>query len=597
MTLRSLQVSSGAVLAGMLLLGACTGSAAPTTTTSTAPMGTSTSVTPTTAPAATSSQPPTTTPAPPPEHNIQVRVVDGKGEFYDARTGERFVPRGMNYNRLLPGSTGRGMFGMLLSTTRYDRDTVDKDLAAMEALGFNVVRILLEICGPAANGCVAGPDGRLSTRYIDNLTDFLTRAKTHGMVVIVASNTLPDDSYWLNATYGVSNETFGGANNEFLNPKAVPIYVDYWRSLVQALVDRGAPLDAIWAYELRQEHSFSLDQPPLSLDAGLVTTANGETYDMASPEDKDRMIDEGVTYWADTIRAAVLDIDPTALVTVGFFVPNAPNPVMDPDDPRFVRTAYFLSNSTMDFFDLHHYPGNGVDDAEIWENFGIAGVDDKPLVLGEFGAYKDWFADTSSAAAAVMGLQVASCRVGFDGWLVWSWRGDLATDIWWASDGDGEIAEVVSPRDRPDPCVYGTFDFISWNVASDATTSASSAYDGTPAANVNDGTPDLWNAARGAPQWIELAIGEPADIDAIRLTVAQDPQGASRHELWIRRSGGDIELIHVFDGVTGEGDVLTYEPSEPLNEVELVRVVTTRIAGGLAPAWHEIELLTRSNPD
>ncbi|NOY57224.1 MAG: hypothetical protein GXP34_14755 [Actinobacteria bacterium] len=588
-----------AVLVGAMILAACTGRAATTTTTATVPATTSASQPTTTVPTTTTSGPSTTTTttmAPPAEHRIQARVVDGKGEFYDTATGERFVPRGMNYNRFLTARDGSTV-DLLLSTNAYDPATVDEDLAAMRSMGFNVVRVMLETCGVHINGCITGADGRLNPAYMDNVVDFLRRVKAHDMFVMVSSNTLPDDGYWINATARLANETFASANNEFLNPKAVPIYVDYWRSVVQALVDRAAPLDVIWGYELRQEHYFHLDYAPLSLDEGLITTANGETYDMASRDDKNRMVDEGLTYWADLIRTAIREIDPTALVTVGFFTPNAPNPVRGPGATRFVRTAYFLRNSTMDFFDLHHYPGNGVDDADVWENFGIASVDEKPIVLGELGAYYSWFSDAAGAAAAIMRMQVESCEVGFQGWLVWSWRGDNFTDIWWASDGDAEIARVVSPAERPDPCAYRTFDFIRWNVALDATATASSAYPSTPAGYVNDGTPAHWNATGRAPQWVELALAQPTDIETIRLVVAQDPPGASVHELWIRRSGGNLERVHVFDGTTAEGDILTYEPPEPLTAVELVRVVTKRLAGGLAPAWHEIELLTRSNPD
>jgi hypothetical protein len=43
--------------------------------------------------------------------------------------------------------------------------------------------------------------------------------------------------------------------------------------------------------------------------------------------------------------------------------------------------------------------------------------------------------------------------------------------------------------------------------------------------------------------------------------------------------------------VTREGDVLVYEPPDPLANVDLVRVVTTELAAGLWPAWHEIRLI------
>jgi len=112
-----------------------------------------------------------------------------------------------------------------------------------------------------------------------------------------------------------------------------------------------------------------------------------------------------------------------------------------------------------------------------------------------------------------------------------------------------------------------------------------------------DGTPELWNASALPPQWIELALAAPADVDSIILTVAQVPPGFSRHELWVRQSGGSLTLVQVFEGETAEGDVLVWKPEVALEEVDLVRLVTTALAGGLWPAWHEIDVLTRLPPE
>jgi hypothetical protein len=129
------------------------------------------------------------------------------------------------------------------------------------------------------------------------------------------------------------------------------------------------------------------------------------------------------------------------------------------------------------------------------------------------------------------------------------------------------------------------------NLALTATVTASSATPQSPASNVNDASPAHWNAAGEAPQYVHLALDQPGTIRRFVLVVAQDPAGASVHELWVRKVGGKLQRVHVFDGVTKEGDVLVYEPAEPLADVDLVRVVTTKLAGGLWPAWHEIELI------
>lgn len=547
---------------------------------------------------ATGEAPSTTAPAfEPPEHRIGVRQVGGVGgvgEFYDTTTDERFTPRGMNYNRWVT-AIGAAITDDLLTTSHYDPATVDADFAEMAALGFNTVRILIDTCHPSSGCSGTGPSGtRVNDAYLDNLADFLRIAGEHGLVVMVASNTLPDDSWWVNETGRLQTPQFESANNEFLNPEAVPYYVDYWRQLVQGLVDRGAT-ENVLGYQLRQEHHFHEVYAPLSLTQGVVTTANGSSYDMSSQEEKDRMIDEGLVYWADLLRDEIRSIDPTALVTVGFFTPNYPHQVNGPEETRLVRTEYFLRNSSMDFVDLHHYPGNGVDDSHIWENFGIDGAERMPLILGEYGAIRHWWPDIATGAAAVMALEVEACRVGFDGFLVWAWRGDLSDDIYWATEGAGEIAMVTSPLTRPDPCEYGEFDFVRFNVALSAVASASSEIPGFEAGRVNDGRPEHWNAAAPAPQWVELRLASPATLNRIDMVVAQDPPGRSVHELWVQVEGGGLERVEVFDGITGDNDVLSYQPDQPIDDVVLVRVVTTQL-GGLAPAWHEIALYSPFPP-
>ena len=78
------------------------------------------------------------------------------------------------------------------------------------------------------------------------------------------------------------------------------------------------------------------------------------------------------------------------------------------------------------------------------------------------------------------------------------------------------------------------------------------------------------------------------------MTVAQSPPGRSVHQLWVRPAGGDLVLLETFEGVTDDGDVLTYADADRLLAVDLVRVVTTELAGGLAPAWREIALYSKA---
>jgi hypothetical protein len=132
------------------------------------------------------------------------------------------------------------------------------------------------------------------------------------------------------------------------------------------------------------------------------------------------------------------------------------------------------------------------------------------------------------------------------------------------------------------------------NVARGARVTASSELTDYRATNAVDGSPAHWNAAGYAPQWIELELESPTRVARIVLVVAQDPEGPSVHELWLRRSGAELEQVAVFDGVTSDGQVLTYEPADPIEDVDLVRVVTVSL-DDLFPAWREIEVVGRSD--
>jgi hypothetical protein len=228
------------------------------------------------------------------------------------------------------------------------------------------------------------------------------------------------------------------------------VATEFWQDLAEELIKQDAPLDAIFAYALRNELSFEANSPPLSLSSGRVTTADGKAYDMASADDRDRMLQENLVLWIDKVRAAILRVDPTALVTVGFFVPQQPNPARV-GDSRLAITAPAIWESQADFIDLHPYPGFGFPLDQYAENFGMEGMRAKPIIMGEFGAPRSSYPSASSAGRALRAWQVESCNYGFDGWLLWTW--DTEDPFFYdALTGEGEINHELAPNNRPDPC-------------------------------------------------------------------------------------------------------------------------------------------------
>jgi cellulase (glycosyl hydrolase family 5) len=390
---------------------------------------------------------PTTTPLPGyVPHRIGVRVVDGVGEFYDRLTGEKFIPRGYNYVRLAPinGTTGR-LWEATLSPGFYDPALAEEALQQMHADGYNVVRVYVDCCRTSNN--VGSPSGGISSAYLDNVIDFLDKAKANDIFVLLVLHLTPADGGY-NQYWEPYRPTFDGPNLRYLTGGGYEAKRLYDKAFIRALTKRDAPLDVIFAYDLTDDVVYEASQPPLSLKSGVISTANGKSYDMAKPEDKVQMMKENLVYWIDQQRAAILEVDSTALVTVSF--------------PAFIATSRptypeaVIWKSTVDFIDLHIYLGVGFTLEDYVNQFGIDGMAEKPIIMGQFAAFRQGFPSAASAAQALQEWQGASCQYGFDGWLLWLRGSEEHTALYNGLSDGGVINETLAPINRPDPCQRNT---------------------------------------------------------------------------------------------------------------------------------------------
>jgi Cellulase (glycosyl hydrolase family 5) len=403
-------------------------------------------------------RPPPAPPPPAPEHRIAVRLAGGAGEFYDRRTGARFAPRGSNYLRradqALPD--GRVVFrGSTFIVGLYDPARIEAALETMHADGYNAARVILDVA--CRRGCLGNfGTGGLSSGYLDNVTDFLRRAKANSIYVVLTNEgSVPAGTTWEATVNKSCCTTFAGTNLYYLTTGGIEGTQQFWRAFLGGLLIRRAPLDVVLGYSLVNEAYFESDKPPLSQAFGTVTTANGRTYDLASPSDRQRMMDENLVNFADRVRAAIREVDPTALVGMGFFWPQAPNPARG-GDPRLIRTGPMIHDSALDYVDLHLYPGLELSFQEYTENFELTRVTEKPVMLGEYGAFKPSAPTADQAASTLVEWQRDSCLYGFDGWFLWTWdttnEAPGEPDLWTAVDEGGVIERALAPAHRPDPC-------------------------------------------------------------------------------------------------------------------------------------------------
>ncbi len=524
---------------------------------------------------------------PPAQHRIGIRVINGVGEFYDRVTDQKFVPRGNNYIRLAQQTelSGRATFyHSTFNTDAYDATEADRALTVMQNEGYNVVRVWLNHC---CSGGLTGTAGGLSARYLDNVVDFLRLAQLHDIYVMFTLDWLPGGKYDALISQDCCS-IFALNNVHILSNGGLQANQTFFQDFIHGLIDRGAPLDVVWAYELRNEESFDSDQPPLSLTKGNVTTANGKTYDMALAADKQRMMDEGLVYWIDQVRQSILEVDPSALVSIGFFQPQSPHPTRI-GDKRVIETKPAIWQSTADFIDLHAYPGGDLNLKQYVDNFKIDGMQLKPIIMGEFGAARSSFPSDRAAAQALHDWQVDSCQYGFDGWLLWTFDAAEQAEFFNGRGDGGFIDQVLAPINRPDPCQPKSFDFFERNIALGVQVKASRSLPDQLPTNAIDGTPLQWGAGDYAPQWIEMTLDAPSTIKSIQLTVAQYPDGETTHQIWVRVNGGSLELVHTFDGTTRDNDVLTYTPDIPLSQITGVRILTTKSLSWIG--WKEIKIL------
>ena len=376
-------------------------------------------------------------------HRIGIRVVDGVAEFYDRATDAKFIPRGYNYVRLSPinGTSGQ-MWEETLAPGYYDPTLVEQALRQMHADGYNVVRVAVDCCRPGKNA--GNPAGRgISSRYVDNIVDFLEKAKANDMQVLLVLHLAGSDGgysqYWEPYI-----PQFDKLNLFFLTSGGHKTKRLYDQDLIRALIQRDAPLDTVFAYDLIGDAGYDPGWAPLSSTTGIVTTANGKKYDMSKPEEKQKMMNENYVYWIDQQRAAILEVDPTALVTVSF------NAFLNESGTEYAKAAIWQSQA--DFFDLHLFFGMGYSLEEYVFKFGTLGLTDKPVIIGQLAASKRGYPTAAKAAQALVDVQVDSCMYGFDGWILWLYGSEDKTGLWNGPTDGGAINDALAPVYRPDPC-------------------------------------------------------------------------------------------------------------------------------------------------
>jgi hypothetical protein len=174
--------------------------------------------------------------APRNRHWVGVRERAGGLELFDRRTGDAFVPRGSNLLMKVP--EGTGVASGLFRPHDWNPKKVDRELRSMTALGYDTVRVFIDLCNV---DCISTANGRIRPAYARNIAAFLRMARDRGLVVMLASADVPDLRY---SDRLPCCSPFGGYRNSlWLAPEGHDLLVEYWTEVVEALQREDAPLE------------------------------------------------------------------------------------------------------------------------------------------------------------------------------------------------------------------------------------------------------------------------------------------------------------------------------------------------------------------
>jgi len=386
----------------------------------------------------------------------------GQAEFFNTQTGQTFVVKGFNYIRLRHGD--HSTFDADTPATAADYDPLDAEsmFRLLARHGYNTVRVFIIGRSRGNPGIAGGPDAAaaLYEPYMRNVLDFLRRARRHGVYVLptFGDGELPANRYWAARRQGLPR----GKNALYLTKAGIDAKAEYVTGFLTWIKEQDpALLETLLGVQCQNELYLDARSWPFSETTGSVTAANGKTYDLSDADDRRRLMAEGIRFYHERLTAAVRRVAPGLLVSEGLFVPRAvgKSPATHAavwpgttSDPRFPPTAGMLAGSPLDFVDVHFYRTRREETVEeafrrdmLSTEYLDAAMEplirDKPVILGEFGAFQHVEASFDEAVDTLLAIRALAHRHGMAGWMMWTFDAFEQPRLWHAMEDGGAFVE------------------------------------------------------------------------------------------------------------------------------------------------------------
>ncbi len=368
------------------------------------------------------------------------------GAFFTVKSSD--VPlliKGFNY---IPLSQGWHVtFNAATKTTPacYDPLRAERMFTALEANGFNTVRVLIIGCALSMNP--AGIAGDQDTQglyqpYMENVLDFLRRARRHGIYVLPSfgDGELPSNGYYQSMLNPNHREA---PNSTYFTKEGITAKARYVADFLNDIKskDHGL-LTTLVGIECQNELCVYDNQWPFTIRQGSLKMPNGKSYDMADPVGRRALMDEGLRYYLQAVVRAVKQVDPEMLVCESVFTLEAVGksgkkyrgilPPVRYRDHRYPPDLVSLGGDAVEFLDVHYY--RSISAQKLGDDFrknmrsslfyspAMAQIrKSKPLIMGEFGDYRYPRYKPAEFVVNVVALRDLALASGFQGFLYWTY--------------------------------------------------------------------------------------------------------------------------------------------------------------------------------
>lgn len=397
----------------------------------------------------------------------KIRIKEDENGAYFICGEEKFVPMGGNYMGLRGGD--HSTFDAATTFTEADYDPIKAEalMRYLSANGGNFIRVFL-IGRTSANPGISGDpaydanDERyyyegLYKPYMENVTHFLKLAQDYGIYVMLAlgDGEVPSNSYYLS----LQNGSALGRNDMYFTSNGIRARCAYASNVAKYLKTYASDcINAVFSIELQNEFCIYGDQAPFNLSNGNWTSAEGRKYDMSNNDAREQAFKDGVTYYINSVTAAIKKVLPDMLVNEGTFTRNIVGnnnaygiPQNASGDGRYPATLDVYLAADIDFIDMHIYfantNGNTVlssfADDLTYMNFYKKTTQNllkrKCILMGEFGPSTRNFPTLEDARGLWTETVRLAKEAGFCGFAAWTIESHRQISYWNLMSDDGKF--------------------------------------------------------------------------------------------------------------------------------------------------------------